>query len=65
MVEAADAVLVITSYSIHYTKLYEKDIEGGINRALSVGRAIPGVAGVVIIRGDKIGAVGDVELVGL
>jgi len=42
-----------------------KDIEGGINRALAVGRAIPGVAGIVIIRGDKIGAVGDVELVGL
>lgn len=42
-----------------------KDVEGGINRALAVGRAIPGVAGVVIIRDDKIGAVGNVELVGL
>ena len=36
-----------------------------LNRALQVGRGIDGVRGVVVICGDKIGAVGDIELVKL
>ena len=44
-----------------------KKAVGGINiaRALEVGRGISGVQGVVVICGDKIGAVGDIELVKL
>ena len=37
--------------------------DSGIGQALEVGRAIEGVDGVVVICGEKIGAVGDVELV--
>ncbi len=37
----------------------------GIRRALEVGRTIDGIGGVVVICGEKIGAVGDVELVQL
>lgn len=37
--------------------------DGGIKRALDRSRTISGISGVVVIRGDKIGAVGDVELV--
>lgn len=37
----------------------------GIERALQVGREILGVLGVVVICGEKIGAVGDVELIGI
>lgn len=36
-----------------------------LNRALQAGREIAGVRGVVVICGDKIGAVGDIELVKL
>ena len=36
---------------------------GGIKRALELSRTISGVMGVVVICGEKIGAVGDVELV--
>ncbi len=39
--------------------------DGGIKRALEKSREIPGVLGVVAICGEKIGAVGDVELVGI
>jgi uncharacterized protein len=37
----------------------------GIKRALEMSRTIPGVLGVVVICGEKIGAVGEVELVGV
>ncbi len=37
----------------------------GIKRALQVGQTIEGVQGVVVICGEKIGAVGNVELVKL
>ena len=37
----------------------------GIKRALTISRDIVGVLGVVVICGDKIGAVGDVELINL
>lgn len=37
----------------------------GIERALFVGRKIEGVLGVVVICGEKIGAVGEVELIGI
>ncbi len=37
----------------------------GFKKALGVSRKIEGILGVVVIRGDKIGAVGDVELVKL
>lgn len=37
--------------------------DGGIKKALEMSREIPGLYGVVAICGDKIGAVGDVELV--
>ena len=37
--------------------------DGGIKRALEASRTIDGVMGVVVICGEKIGAVGDVELV--
>ncbi len=43
----------------------ETDNDDGINRALRLGRTIAGVLGVVVIRGDRMGAVGDVELVKL
>lgn len=43
----------------------EKNIETGIKRALNIGKSLPGVDGVVIIRGTQVGAVGTVELVGL
>ncbi len=43
----------------------EAEKDDGINRALRIGRTIAGVLGVVIIRGEKMGAVGDVELVKL
>lgn len=39
--------------------------ERGIRQALEVGRTIKGVDGIVVILGDKIGAVGEVELVKL
>jgi ApbE superfamily uncharacterized protein (UPF0280 family) len=39
--------------------------DDGIQRALKVGRTIAGVLGVVVIRGERMGAVGDVELVRL
>lgn len=39
--------------------------EAGIRRALAVSRAIAGIGGVVVVCGEKIGAVGDVELVRL
>lgn len=39
------------------------DGDGGIKRALEKSRGISGVLGVVVICGEKIGAVGDVELV--
>ncbi|MGW8195717.1 MAG: UPF0280 family protein, partial [Desulforhopalus sp.] len=39
--------------------------EKGIRQALEVGRTIRGVDGIVVIRADKIGAAGDVELVKL
>jgi len=39
--------------------------DGGIKRALEASRTISGVLGVVVICGEKIGAVGDVELVNL
>jgi hypothetical protein len=39
--------------------------KNGMNRALEKSRQIPGVLGVVAIRGDTIGAVGDVELVSI
>ena len=40
-------------------------IEEGIKRALQLGKTIEGVEGAVVICGDKIGAVGNVELVKL
>lgn len=39
--------------------------DAGINRALQVGQTIEGVQGVVVICGEKIGAVGNVELIKL
>jgi hypothetical protein len=36
--------------------------DSGIQRALAISRDIPGILGVVAICGEKIGAVGDVEL---
>ncbi len=36
---------------------------GSLNKALELGRSIKGIRGVVIICGEKIGAVGDIELV--
>lgn len=36
-----------------------------ITRALDISRTMEGIIGVVVIRGDKIGAVGDVELVNI
>lgn len=39
--------------------------EAGIRRALAVSREIEGLRGVVVVCGEKIGAVGSIELVGL
>lgn len=39
--------------------------EAGIRRALAVGRTIEGIRGVVVVCGERIGAVGGVELVSL
>lgn len=39
--------------------------EAGIRRALEASRTIEGISGVVVVCGEKIGAVGSVELVGL
>lgn len=36
--------------------------DSGIQRALAISRDIPGILGIVVICGEKIGAVGDVEL---
>lgn len=43
----------------------ERGRGSGIKKALEVGRSIQGLDGVVVVSGDKIGAVGDVELVRL
>lgn len=43
----------------------ETNSDEGIKRALQVATTIEGVQGVVVIQGEKIGAVGDVELVKL
>jgi ApbE superfamily uncharacterized protein (UPF0280 family) len=43
----------------------EKGGERGIKRVLDVSRTIEGVIGTVVIRGGRIGAVGDIELVKL
>jgi len=37
----------------------------GIDRALRAAGAIAGLSGVLIIRGDRLGALGGIELVGL
>lgn len=39
--------------------------DAGIRRALAASRTIEGISGVVVVCGEKIGAVGDIELVGL
>jgi len=43
----------------------DTDEEAGIQRALGIGRNIEGLAGIVVVRGERIGAVGDIELVRL
>lgn len=39
--------------------------ETGIRRALEASRTIPGITGVVVVCGERIGALGNIELVGL
>jgi ApbE superfamily uncharacterized protein (UPF0280 family) len=41
----------------------DTDEEAGIQRALEIGQSIEGLSGIVVVRGEKMGAVGDVELV--
>ena len=42
-----------------------KEGDGGIAHALEIGRRISGVRGVVVICGEQMGAVGEVELIGI
>jgi hypothetical protein len=39
--------------------------DGGIKRALEKSRTIDGILGVVVICGEEIGAVGDVEFISI
>ena len=41
----------------------EKGAERGIAAALAVARDIPGIIGVVVLRGERLGTYGDVELI--
>ncbi|SDO44827.1 UPF0280 family protein [Desulforhopalus singaporensis] len=43
----------------------ERDVDAGIKRALDASRLIDGLSGIIVVCGDKLGAVGDVELVRL
>jgi ApbE superfamily uncharacterized protein (UPF0280 family) len=43
----------------------EVDPQNGINRALAVSKTMVQLRGVLIIRGETVGAVGDIELVPL
>lgn len=47
------------------TRLGNEVIDGDIQRALAIGQEIEGLEGILIVCGDKIGAVGQIELVGV